>query len=72
MLAAGFIAGVFAHHLVTDNDTTLIKQDARKALQEQANASFEAGYRRGYSDKTAKRPKKDESDMTLILDLVSH
>jgi hypothetical protein len=71
-LFTGMIAGAALHNLTTIENVNLIKQDAQKALQEQANASFAAGYMRGYSDKNAKRPKKIEDDMTLILDLVSH
>lgn len=69
--ATGIITGAIVHFHATDNNISLIKRDARTALQKQAADSFAAGYMRAYADKTAKRAKKSEEDMTLIMNLVS-
>lgn len=56
--AVGFIAGIAAWKMATNEKIELIKDDAKKAIRESSTDSYEAGYMRAYSDKTMSHAKR--------------
>lgn len=55
--AAGFIAGMAAWKMATNQKIETIKIDAKKSISVVATDSYEAGYMRAYSDKTIRNAK---------------
>lgn len=62
----GFISGIAAWRLGTNDRIETIKSDAKASLDNVSRDSYAAGYLRAYKDKTARRSMAEKTDTEVI------